>query len=1172
MRHRVLASALLAMVVAACGGDGKFTEPTTQAKMAAKLGPLAAIGTDSVTGATIETDLDDYPPGFAVNLKGSAWAPNETVHLFMSENPDTHDDVSMDVQADSTGAFAVHFYDVQETDLGVTFTLTATGQTSGSVATALFTDGNLQLQPNPTPNPFSPNGDGQADNLSITARNQGNGDVTSVFVSVRPQGATVSGAALRVFSIGTLTQNTSQVVLWDGRNAASLLQSDGNYSIRVYSTTDATQDEASANGQRLFNVTLDNTAPVVSNVVATPNAANVGASTPVTVTAVATDARSNIAGGKLTIDGGAPLTMAAVDGNFNQLSENLTFTIPGATVAGLASGPHQLCVVATDAASNTTTPAVCTTLTINNPNNPPTVGAGGPYTGNEGSAIAIAGTATDDGSIASVAWSVVTVPAGVTCSFGNANLLSTAVTCNDNAAVTIKLTATDNDGATSSANANVTVNNAPPTATFNAPASQPGGVGFAISLTAPADPSSVDQATGFTYAFDCGSGYAPFSGTSSASCPGAPPPSVTVKGTIRDKDGGVTEYTQSVAINNVAPLAGAGGPYSGNEGSSISLTGTGSDPDGGTVTFEWSTNAPAGTCTIVAPTSQNTSVNCNDNGSWMVSLKVTDDELASTTSSVALNVANVAPVIGAKTTGGSVNEGSMIAFAVSNVTDVSSADQTAGFTYAFACDGTTFGAYGNSSMVNCPAGNGPGSVTIAAKARDKDLGESVAVSSTFTVVNVAPIVYAGSATASLNEGGTFSRSGSFTDPGPDSWTATVDYGDGSGVVPLTLNGKTFSLSHTYPNDGVFTVTVTVDDGDGGTGQAQITVTVYNVLPNVNAGAGGTINEGAMFSGSGSFTDPGADTWTATVNYGDGSPAQALPLSGKNFSLSHTYTDDTGGPFTVTVTVNDDDGYGTGTATVVVLNVRPLINLPLNIPVNPIPAGTPVALTWTFADPGADSWQCKISWDLPTPPAPIVFDPAFASTGKSCSATKTLSAGIYTVTVNVTDDDGGYDQQTATAYIVVYDPNAGFVTGGGWINSLPGAYAPDLELAGKANFGFVSKYKKGQTVPDGNTEFQFHAATLNFKSDTYEWLVVSGSKAQFKGTGTINGQGKYGFILTATDGQVNGGGGVDKFRMKIWIINPDNTAGDVVYDNQMGAAVDANPTTALGGGSINIQAK
>ena len=57
--------------------------------------------------------------------------------------------------------------------------------------------------------------------------------------------------------------------------------------------------------------------------------------------------------------------------------------------------------------------------------------------------------------------------------------------------------------------------------------------------------------------------------------------------------------------------------------------------------------------------------------------------------------------------------------------------------------------------------------------------------------------------------------------------------------------------------------------------------------------------------------------------------------------------------------------------------------------------------------------------------------------------------------------------------------------------------------------------------------------MNFHSTSYEWLVVAGARAQYKGEGTINGSGNYGFMLTAIDGQINGGGGVDKFRIKIW---------------------------------------
>jgi hypothetical protein len=163
----------------------------------------------------------------------------------------------------------------------------------------------------------------------------------------------------------------------------------------------------------------------------------------------------------------------------------------------------------------------------------------------------------------------------------------------------------------------------------------------------------------------------------------------------------------------------------------------------------------------------------------------------------------------------------------------------------------------------------------------------------------------------------------------------------------------------------------------------------------------------------------------------------------------------------------------------------------------------------------------------------------------------------------------FDTKTFEYYVVVYDPDGGFVTGGGWINSPVGAYYPNPSLTGKATFGFVAKYKKGQSTPDGNTEFQFHAANMNFKSGAYEWLVVAGAKAQYKGTGTIDGTGNYGFMLTAIDGQLSGGGGADKFRIKIWDKNNNDA---IVYDNQIGVPDTDPPTALLGGGSINIQVK
>lgn len=157
---------------------------------------------------------------------------------------------------------------------------------------------------------------------------------------------------------------------------------------------------------------------------------------------------------------------------------------------------------------------------------------------------------------------------------------------------------------------------------------------------------------------------------------------------------------------------------------------------------------------------------------------------------------------------------------------------------------------------------------------------------------------------------------------------------------------------------------------------------------------------------------------------------------------------------------------------------------------------------------------------------------------------------------------------AEALVAVYDPAAGFVTGGGWISSPEGAYTADPSLVGKATFGFVSKYQKGAAVPTGQTEFQFRVAGLNFKSSSYEWLVIAGARAQYKGTGTINGAGNYGFMLTAIDGQLPGGGGTDKFRIKIW----DKATDTMIYDNMLGSSDTNDPTTVLGGGSIVIHKK
>jgi len=229
---------------------------------------------------------------------------------------------------------------------------------------------------------------------------------------------------------------------------------------------------------------------------------------------------------------------------------------------------------------------------------------------------------------------------------------------------------------------------------------------------------------------------------------------------------------------------------------------------------------------------------------------------------------------------------------------------------------------------------------------------------------------------------------------------------------------------------------------------------------------------------------------------------------------------------------------------------------ISVSANVVPVGTTVTASVAFTDlDQLDMHTAVWDWgDGNNSPGTV----SESNGAGSIDGSHTYSApGVYTVTVTV--DDGYGNSDTAVyEFVVVYDAAGGFVTGGGWINSPLGAYLPDPSLTGKATFGFVAKYKKGANVPEGNTDFQFKAGGLTFRSIRYDWLVVAGFKAQYKGEGAINGAAapngaNYKFMLTATDGKP------DKFRIKIWY--EDGGSQIVVYDN--------GSDTVLGGGSIII---
>ncbi len=332
----------------------------------------------------------------------------------------------------------------------------------------------------------------------------------------------------------------------------------------------------------------------------------------------------------------------------------------------------------------------------------------------------------------------------------------------------------------------------------------------------------------------------------------------------------------------------------------------------------------------------------------------------------------------------------------------------------------------------------------------------------------------------------------------------------------------------------------------------------NNPPTVDAGRSYTGVEGGVITFTGTASDPDRDALTYAWDFNGDGVKDATTLSGQ-----HRFREN--GFFIARLTVNDGTHLVESLASVTVSNIAPEVTA-IRLPATPIALGTPATIGVDFTDPGLDDTHTAVvDWEGAT------TSPAIAAGARTFNATHTFTQpGVYSVRVTVTDDDGdsgiGTSSLELSAYIVVFDPSGGFVTGGGSIMSPAGAcrmVACSETITGKASFGFVSRYHKGASIPSGNTEFHFKAGNLRFSSTSYEWLVVAGMKAMYRGEGTVNGAGRYGFMITAIDGKDDNR--PDKFRIKIW----DLTSGGVIYDNKMGSAEDSDDATEIDAGSIVI---
>jgi len=618
-----------------------------------------------------------------------------------------------------------------------------------------------------------------------------------------------------------------------------------------------------------------------------------------------------------------------------------------------------------------------------------------------------------------------------------------------------------------------------------------------------------------------------------------------------------------VTVMNVAPTAMLVNDGPKDEGSPATIWFTDQyDPgilDTFTYSFDWNND---GVYEISNQASVSMIYTWYDNGMYTVKGKIQDDDGGFTEYSTVVIVNNVPPTITSLT--GPVDP-VLLGVPISLVgvfTDPGILDSHVAL--------ISWGD-GLSTTVNLAAGvyqvsgshtyGSAGVYTITLTVTDDDGGSD---SKSIEVTVAEPVVFTVDAGPDgvIDEGSSFVSAGSFVGSAGDVFTGIVDYGDGSGPQPLALSPDyTFVLSHRYVEDGAYTVVVTVFKEGGASASDSAMVTVNNVPPVATL-----MNDGPKDEGSPAtiwFTDqydPGIlDTFTYSFDWNN----DGVYEISNQASVSMIYTWYDNGMYTVKGKIQDDDGGFTEYSTVVIVNNVPPTITSLTGPVDPVLLGTSITFNGLFTDPGIlDSHVALISWDdgLSTT---INLSAGVYQVSKSHTYG---NIGVYTITLTVTDDDGGSDSKSIESYVVIYNPNGGFITGGGWLMSPQGSYPANPTLSGRVNFGFVSKYKKGQVVPEGNTEFQFQLADINFHSHVYEWLIIVGAKATYLGEGTINGQGHYGFRLTAIDGKISGGGGVDKFRMKIW--DEDNND-QIVYDTDYGAPDIQDPSVALSGGQITI---
>ena len=192
------------------------------------------------------------------------------------------------------------------------------------------------------------------------------------------------------------------------------------------------------------------------------------------------------------------------------------------------------------------------------------------------------------------------------------------------------------------------------------------------------------------------------------------------------------------------------------------------------------------------------------------------------------------------------------------------------------------------------------------------IGATDETTASVNIVNVTPAIDIGS-DITANEGDELNFSVTINDPGAeDTFTISWQLGDGA-----TETAQSFS--HVYGDNGTYQVNCHVEDDDGGVKDAQITVTVQNVIPEaaINGSITGGMNEIMQFQAI--VSDPGSNenlTCSWDLN-NDG----VYESSGMSVTFSRSQK----GVYPIRLKVEDKDGgLGEDTKTIYISDGTPII--------------------------------------------------------------------------------------------------------------------------------------------------------------------------------------------------------------------------------------------------------